>query len=334
MAIHLSICIPTYNRAPLIGDALESIIVQATEDTEIVISDNASTDNTRQVVGELQKRFPSIRYYCWDHNVGFDRNVMRVVELATGEYCWFVGSDDRIEPGGLQRVLEALETYPNLGGISLSYNEYNRDMAWPGIRYNPTLGRYNQDTLFESASDCLDAIGYYLGYFSGQVVNRRIWTEIAQKGVWQNYCNGFVHIYMNGMVLEQSSRWLFLYEPCVAKRVNDELLAQIGFYERLRFDIVGTDQAMRGFLKQDRRAYNLLVRQGISYHITTQAAHGKLNGLLDLVSLIRLTGLCIRRYYRYPIFWLKAFPVLIMPPCLIQPSRRIYQSTLKRVMKF
>jgi len=63
MSIKLSICIPTYNRAAFLGEALDSVIRQATDEVEIVVSDNASTDNTEALVREYQARFPRIRYH-------------------------------------------------------------------------------------------------------------------------------------------------------------------------------------------------------------------------------------------------------------------------------
>jgi abequosyltransferase len=334
VSVRLSICIPTYNRARFIGEALESIVAQATDDVEIVISDNASTDGTGEIVAAFAARFPRIRYACWNANVGFDRNVMRVVELATGGYCWFLGSDDRIEPGAVAAVLGALGHYPGLGGMCLGYVEYNRDMTASGTRFNPTLGRYSGDTLFEDLPRFVEVLGYYLGYFSGQVVNRELFMEVASTGKWQDYCDGFVHIYMLGMCLKSRPRWLFLREPCVSKRVNDELLAELdSFYERLRFDVVRGDRVARAVFGAHSREYRALSRAGVSIHISTQVIHGKQTGLFDARSLVRLALLCLHYYYRYPEFWFKALPVMLLPASLIGPVRAVYQATLKRFLR-
>jgi O-antigen biosynthesis alpha-1,3-abequosyltransferase len=106
----LSICIPTYNRAPYLPTALESFATQITgrDDIEIVVSDNASTDETREVVRSFEQRLPHLRYFRCDENVNFDRNFLKVVELATGEYCWVFGDDDAVRPGAVQAVMDAL----------------------------------------------------------------------------------------------------------------------------------------------------------------------------------------------------------------------------------
>ena len=112
MSIKLSICIPTYNRAALIGKTLESIIAQATGDVEIVVSDNASTDNTAEVIKGFTAKFPRLVYVQQEINKGADANFMNVVSNASGEYCWLLGSDDVMKAGALRKVLEELSAAP------------------------------------------------------------------------------------------------------------------------------------------------------------------------------------------------------------------------------
>jgi abequosyltransferase len=84
MAPLLSICIPTYNRARCLAALLDSIHAQKTDEVEIIVSDKASTDDTRAIV----KKYPDIIYGRSVKNLGFDANVLRAVSLASGKYCW------------------------------------------------------------------------------------------------------------------------------------------------------------------------------------------------------------------------------------------------------
>lgn len=106
----LSICIPTYNRAKYLGETIASIVNQATEEVEIVISDNASSDNTTEIVEHYRATFPSIVYYRHSENVGADRNYLKVVELASGEYCWLFGSDDIMKEHAIAKVLSEIKS--------------------------------------------------------------------------------------------------------------------------------------------------------------------------------------------------------------------------------
>jgi abequosyltransferase len=95
----LSICIPTYNRRKYLGDTITSITTQVSaadaSRIEICVSDNASTDGTEILIRELQSRTPvRIIYFRNETNLGADANYLRAVELASGDYCWFMGSDD------------------------------------------------------------------------------------------------------------------------------------------------------------------------------------------------------------------------------------------------
>jgi len=110
MPIKLSLCIPTYNRATFLDETLRSIVGQATENVEIVISDNASEDNTESVVEHYKKIFPRIFYHRQPKNMGLDYNVLKVVELAHGEYCWLFSSDDVMKPGAISKILNVIQS--------------------------------------------------------------------------------------------------------------------------------------------------------------------------------------------------------------------------------
>lgn len=107
----LSICIPTYNRAGFLRECLSSIeLADLNCAVEIVVSDNASTDNTLEVLEEFKATLP-LRYVVQPENLGPDRNFDAVITAAQGEYCWLLGSDDVVEPGGVSRLVSALSSY-------------------------------------------------------------------------------------------------------------------------------------------------------------------------------------------------------------------------------
>ena len=105
----LSICIPTFNRESYLRELLASIVAQADpEMVQIAVSDNASTDQTEQLVSAVREKFPNIVYYKWPTNMGADRNYLKAVEISDGEYCWLMGSDDYIPEGAVRRILSLL----------------------------------------------------------------------------------------------------------------------------------------------------------------------------------------------------------------------------------
>ena len=112
----LSICIPTWNRALFLKECLDSIVCQFTDpeiykQVEIVISDNASTDNTEGIVKVFQQKWNNIKYSKNNENIGFDRNILNVVNKSQGEYCWFLGDDDMLFENALKTVIDKFITY-------------------------------------------------------------------------------------------------------------------------------------------------------------------------------------------------------------------------------
>lgn len=107
----LSICIPTFNREGFLRECLASIQVAGFEGQfEVVVSDNASTDDTLAVLEEFQRQLP-LRWVTQDTNIGADRNFDAVVAFAQGEYCWLLGSDDVVEFEAIGELLSALRNH-------------------------------------------------------------------------------------------------------------------------------------------------------------------------------------------------------------------------------
>jgi len=98
-SLALSVLIPNYNYARYIGQTIQSVLDQATDDVEIVIADNASTDESVAVIRSFAD--PRIRLHVNPCNLGFSANLERVAGLATGRRMLLLSSDDRMTPGAL-----------------------------------------------------------------------------------------------------------------------------------------------------------------------------------------------------------------------------------------
>jgi glycosyltransferase involved in cell wall biosynthesis len=106
----LSFAIPTYNRAKCLDRLLGALLLQLNGESrvEVIVSDNASTDNTPAVIEDYKQRGHEIRYLRNETNRGPDFNILLCFEQARGKYVWIFGDDDLIAPGTLKRVLDAL----------------------------------------------------------------------------------------------------------------------------------------------------------------------------------------------------------------------------------
>jgi glycosyltransferase involved in cell wall biosynthesis len=105
----VSIGLPVYNGARYLRSALDSLVAQDYEDFELIISDNASEDETEAICREFAARDPRVRYYRAERNMGPVWNAVRAYELARGEYFLLAAHDDLRHPECLSRCVAELE---------------------------------------------------------------------------------------------------------------------------------------------------------------------------------------------------------------------------------
>lgn len=170
----LSFCIPTYNRARSIAQALNNIAAQAPDDCEIVVSDNGSTDDTENVVANFSRQFDRLRYIRHHENRGYDRNVNSAVEASSGTYCWLFSDDDLIKPGAVSYVLSLLRSEPSLILINfemrdLSLSEYYTK-RWLRLDADRIYGGHELDRLLVDLS-------HAVSYLSNIVIKREVWVS-------------------------------------------------------------------------------------------------------------------------------------------------------------
>lgn len=103
----ISVCIPTYKGAGTIGAAIESVLAQDFGDFELIVVDDASPDDTRDVVGRYGD--PRITYLRNERNLGPQGNWNRCLELARGHYFKLLPHDDLLYPGCLSRQAAVLD---------------------------------------------------------------------------------------------------------------------------------------------------------------------------------------------------------------------------------
>ena len=107
--VRVSIGIPVFNGGRFLEQTLISLLSQTFTDFEIVISNNASTDNTEDICRAYMARDPRVRYYRADSNGGAAWNHNRVFHLSTGEYFKWNSADDLCGPEFISRCVEALD---------------------------------------------------------------------------------------------------------------------------------------------------------------------------------------------------------------------------------
>jgi glycosyltransferase involved in cell wall biosynthesis len=111
----LSVILPNYNHGKVIGRALEALLAQERPADEIVVVDDGSIDNSREVIKQFATKAASIRAILNPQNQGVIPALIRGLEAAGGRYVYFAASDDWVMPGFFTLAIETLEQNPELG---------------------------------------------------------------------------------------------------------------------------------------------------------------------------------------------------------------------------
>lgn len=108
----VSIAVPVYNGAALLRETLDSLVAQTFRDLELIICDNASTDDTERICRDYAARDPRVRYVRNPTNIGVDRNFNLGFELARGAYFKWAPADDLNAPTLVERCVAVLDARP------------------------------------------------------------------------------------------------------------------------------------------------------------------------------------------------------------------------------
>lgn len=186
----LAICIPTYNRelelSRLINDACRQIQDGFYKDVQICISDNASTDCTKEMVYKMKEMYPkvSVTYHCNEQNEGACRNFLSCVELANAEYCWLFGSDDTVAENGIAKALDNI-TNQSAELIVGRRSAFNNTLT--KCLFTDAWIKQNVDYCIDFSSekekialfDQISTTTAMFGFMSVLIFKKDVWTKIA-----------------------------------------------------------------------------------------------------------------------------------------------------------
>ena len=128
-SVRYSFVIPSYNYASFISRAVTSVCDQSMASSsicEVIVIDDGSTDNTKEIAADLCAKYPLLRY-VYQSNTGVSGARNHGATLATGEYLWFVDADDQLLEGAVDAMDEALERHPREAMIFGGYRSHTTD---------------------------------------------------------------------------------------------------------------------------------------------------------------------------------------------------------------
>jgi len=303
--VTLSIAIPVFNGEKNIGATLESLLEKIPRDVEIVVSDNASTDQTTHILKVYQEGYPTfLKVFRNEENLGYDQNVDLLFERANGRYVWLLGCGEKIKEGAIQTIISEIQAEDfdvAVVNFDIFSESTGRLEKTPGFQLFETRRIYRADDF---------SIPRYCPAVSANLVRRSAWLTAAKTPLIES---GWCHVERIFNIIGHSEFRCSLYigQPCFTLfRDRDGwwtkpgsyllllLLRHINILKSLPARGIGIDVARCLELKHSRWALLRALIQSKSYGLHLSAAL-----LKKLVVL----------FWRAPFFWLLVLPCLFVP---------------------
>lgn len=324
----LTIAIPTYNRANYLEILLYSILVQydgIKEFLELIISDNASTDNTKDVVDQFILRGLDINYVRQKINLGPDVNIANCFRFSSGEYVWIMGDDEYFGDNVLKFILDRLSE----SKYGLVYVE--------SFSYQDTHAFFNVDNdnikLKEYArTKFVRRVNVKFGFISGNIINKNIFLQYFDTSLTGKYLGTyFVQLSWTYSVLLVSSSFLYIKTPMLSSKSDNS-----GEYKLFNAVVVGMRTVGSDIFKNSK--YLSIIDKGtivhwLPYRLEQYQSKALKNGnsRAKFIEETNVSELLQSTYSNYILYWVIIVPILQLPILIAKMWRKYVCGTIRRV---
>ncbi len=186
----VSVVMPAYNAAAYIDEAVESMLAQTYQNWELLIADDASTDNTKAVLGKYQD--PRILFFHNGKNLGYQSTCNKLFALCKGDFITFLDADDYCPANRLSLLLAPFAQNPNLGMVGSAYHIVDNDKNLIDTVYKPLTYAEIREHLPKESAFCgatimfsrrvYETVGGYRDFFKNYAYQDYDWSYcIADK---------------------------------------------------------------------------------------------------------------------------------------------------------
>lgn len=208
----ITIGIPVYNGRQYMASTLESVMVALknindSASIEVLVSDNKSTDNTKEIVDNFKSDDFNIRYICNEVNVGYDANLDNIAKNANGHYIWFLGCGEVIKSDSLLRLLEKIDGNTDYTNVLLDFDIFSEsENKITDLR----VFDFDDDVLLSGKNNFQRE--RYAQALSSNIINKREWLKVVDVPL---VVDGWCHIekILNMISIDNDSKTLILPHP-------------------------------------------------------------------------------------------------------------------------
>jgi glycosyltransferase involved in cell wall biosynthesis len=278
----ITIGVPVYNGANYLPELLASIAQQTCQDYRVVISDNASTDETAVVARGAAAADPRISYHRNPINIGGNCNFDKVFSYCETPYFMWLGHDDQIAPEFLETCVAGLES--DAGIVQSGCRTQYIDGQGNPIPVNPETGFYDAPFLHtphpverEHLAGSADPIARFSDFFP-DYSRSHVFALMRADAVRGTSMMGPRFNGPTNFLCELALRGRFTMSerPLLLRRFHDECSEALSMTDRVRYVTAGERQVQRRFLESTRSFLEGILR-------TETLAYGQRARLVALV---------------------------------------------------
>lgn len=316
----LSICIPTYNRSQYLKSCIESIAVSTRgqwNEIELIVSDNASTDDTPLIVEEMAAKYPIV-YHRNAVNIGGENNFYAAATYATAEHVWIFSDDDEFCPSTITEVLKLVRQDFDL--VVLNFSTWDRDMVQ---KTNPARIPVDIPRVLCKSEDVLLAFGLHMTFISSVIFRKDIYFSVPSTEYERFTPFGLPQTYSLYCGILDKGRFAFVPEPVFKQRGDNCLYFQgpEACQRLIKTFIHGPALLFEALQVKGYR--QSVIRRSKNQHLRTYFPVRLLLGKTGEIKRMKLISEMSMHYRNCSQFWLTWVPVLLIPPMIANFSLNI-----------
>lgn len=305
----LSICIPTFNRAVFLRESLQSVFTSLAgleDQVEVLVSDNASSDDTTAVVTEFQQQYPGLRYNRNPVNV-IDKNFFIAAGLARGQYVWVFADDDLMQQDAVGRVLKEISNGYNL--LILNFSIWNNDFS---VKLKEKFFSA-EDRSFTDQNEFLRHFSIKAQLLSSVVVRKDILFTLPENNYekFHEYGCSFLLAVYAGVAGRLNA--LFISNTLVRYRGDNSDLRDVSVW--YKYFATGSTLFLRELLKHGYSTWSSYRARYpvLKYYIVPNISLNRRSGK----SMKGVFRLILPYYALHGYFWMVIVPLLFVPVSLL-----------------
>lgn len=305
----LTIAIPTYNGARTISNVLDILLPQCTEEVQLIISDNHSTDNTFEIVKKYINEYPDIEYIRNEKNIGPDSNFLQCMDFAEGKYTLLLSDDDILFEGKLKIILDFLRTnedlslvYLNAKGFHEHYENESKCEFYKGAIYD--------DKIFvtRNSQKFMTYAGRMWGFLSCFICLTEAYKSLPSMECYKgsNWLQSYIHILCSQYGEKKKG---VIADPCIGAGIY----SIVSNYDSGRVDGLSYKQMLNFAIKHgfDKKQLTNIFIWRVCFLFKRALIKERASGIIksSIINVIKCT-------WMYPIVWIKLYPFFLIPPFL------------------